>query len=59
MKSKYDYKVVESAVYLVNPFNKKRLVKLNDQIAEQGEEGWDFYRDIGRSGLVFRRLREN
>jgi len=58
MKSKYEYKVVKPAAVNRN-MGWGFIDKLDEQIKQEAENGWDFYRDMDGPALVFRRLREN
>ncbi len=57
MPSKYEYKVVKPAAMNRN-MGWGFIEKLQDQINQEAENGWDFYRDLDSPALVFRRLRQ-
>lgn len=57
MKSKYEFKVVKSNAHLQSNMVIDFFTRINNQIAQEGEAGWDYYKTIGINGLVFRRLR--
>lgn len=58
MKSKYEFKVVKSKANLATNIPIDFYGRINDQIAEEGENGWDYYKTVGMYALVFRRPRQ-
>ena len=58
MKSKYEFKVVRSSVSLQSNVAIGFFDRINHQIRQEGENGWDYYKTIGLNGLVFRKVRQ-
>jgi len=58
MKSKYEYKTVKPAALNRN-MGWGFIDKIDAQINQEAEKGWDFYRSIEGPAYVFRRLRQS